>query len=199
MALALARSEAPAPQAELHPDRRRHRRVPVNTRVRGMTRSGEEFEAVSIDICAGGLRLGLGKHLPVGEGLVLYLDQIGRVEGTVVRPVEFGYAIRFHASPRKQDKISDQLTWLLNRERLGLSDDRVAERRTSAGQVVVSYGKGMSIACAVLDASVFGLALKTNGPRPLVGDRVTVGDRKGVCVRYIDGGFAIDFRQATTD
>ncbi len=199
MALALARSEAPAIRADLHPDRRRHRRVPVNTRVRGLTRSGEEFEAISIDICAGGLRIGLGKHLPVGEALVLYLDQIGRVEGTVIRPVEFGYAIRFHASPRKQDKISDQLTWLLNRERLGLTDERVAERRASGGQIVVNYGKGMSIACAVMDASVFGLALKTNGPRPLVGDRVTIGDRTGVCVRYIDGGFAVDFRQTSAN
>ena len=41
---------------------------------------------------------------------------------------------------------------------------------------------------------MFGLALKTAGPRPMIGDRVKIGERAGTCVRYIDGGFAVDFR-----
>ena len=42
--------------------------------------------------------------------------------------------------------------------------------------------------------SLFGVALKTAGPRPMIGDRVQVGERAGTCVRYIEGGFAVDFR-----
>jgi hypothetical protein len=46
----------------------------------------------------------------------------------------------------------------------------------------------------VADVSIFGVALRTNGPRPMIGDRVQVGERAGTCVRYVEGGFAVDFR-----
>lgn len=178
-------------------DRRLHRRVPWVTRVRGLTSCGEEFEATSVDMCAGGLRINLAKPLSLNESLVLYLDDIGRVEGRVSRILpDFGYAVSFTAPPRKRDKIVDQLTWLLNRDRLQLEEERTAERRTSAGQVIATFGAGVAVACSVLDMSIFGVALKTAGPRPMLGERVRIGGRSGTCVRYIDGGFAIDFRTA---
>jgi hypothetical protein len=183
----LRRSEAP--------DRRRFRRVQWSVRVRGLTGEGEEFTCTTVDVCAGGLRINLARPLSQGENLVLYIDEIGRVEGIVARVLnEIGYAIEFKVPPRKRDKIADQLTWLINRDRLGLSDEREAERRPGGGQVVAIYGKGVSIACAVADVSIFGVALKTSGPRPMIGDRVQVGERAGTCVRYVEGGFAVDFR-----
>lgn len=175
-------------------DRRRHRRVQWTVRVRGLTGDGEEFQAMTVDVCAGGLRINLARPMSVGENLVLYIDDIGRVEATVSRVLsEFGYAVEFRAPPRKRDKIADQLTWLINKDRLGLSDERDAERRVSGGQVVAVYG-GVSIACAVVDVSIFGVALRTAGPRPMIGDKVTIGERSGTCVRYIEDGFAVDFR-----
>lgn len=176
-------------------DRRRHRRVQWAVRVRGLTGDGEEFTCTTVDVCAGGLRINLARPLSKGESLVLYIDGIGRVEGVVARVLnEIGYAVQFNVPPRKRDKIGDQLTWLINKDRLGLSDEREAERRPGGGQVVATYGKGISIACAVADVSIFGVALKTAGPRPMIGDRVQLGERAGTCVRYIEGGFAVDFR-----
>ncbi len=176
-------------------DRRRHRRVAWAVRVRGLTGEGEEFQATTVDVCAGGLRINLARPMSVGENLVLYIDDIGRVEATVSRVLsEIGYAVEFRAPPRKRDKIADQLTWLINKDRLGLSDEREDERRVSGGQIVASYGSGISIACAVVDVSIFGVALRTTGPRPMIGDKVTVGERSGTCVRYIENGFAVDFR-----
>jgi hypothetical protein len=60
--------------------------------------------------------------------------------------------------------------------------------------VTAIFSNGVSVSCTVVDVSIFGVALKTSGPRPMVGDRVTVGERSGTCVRYIEGGFAVDFR-----
>lgn len=175
-------------------DRRKHRRVQWAVRVRGLTGDGEEFTCTTVDVCAGGLRINLARPLSEGENLVLYIDDIGRVEGIVARVLnEIGYAVEFRVPPRKRDKIADQLTWLINKDRLGLSDERDAERRPGGGQVVASYG-GVSIACAVADVSIFGVALRTAGPRPMIGDRVQVGERAGTCVRYVEGGFAVDFR-----
>ncbi|MFT3723970.1 MAG: PilZ domain-containing protein [Hyphomonadaceae bacterium] len=176
-------------------DRRKYRRVNWAVRVRGLTGEGEEFTCTTVDVCAGGLRINLARPLSQGENLVLYIDDIGRVEGVVARVLnEIGYAIEFKVPPRKRDKIADQLTWLINKGRLGLSDEREAERRPGGGQVTAVYGKGTSIVCAVADVSIFGVALKTSGARPMIGDRVQVGERAGTCVRYIEGGFAVDFR-----
>lgn len=176
-------------------DRRRHRRVQWAVRVRGLTGEGEEFTCTTVDVCAGGLRINLARPLSKGENLVLYIDGIGRVEGVVARVLnEIGYAVQFNVPPRKRDKIADQLTWLINKDRMGLTDEREAERRPGGEQVIAIFGKGTSIACAVADVSIFGVALKTAGPRPMIGDRVQLGERAGTCVRYIEGGFAVDFR-----
>ncbi len=178
-------------------DRRRHRRVPWATRVRGLTPDGEEFQAVTIDAGPGGLCLCLclARPLRIGDPLILYVDDIGRVEGVVTRVLSgIGYGVQFRAPLRKRDKIADQLTWAINRDRLGLEEEREGRRRLGGGQIVATYN-GVSIACSVIDMSIFGVALKTNGPRPMIGDIVAVGGgRAGACVRYIEGGFALDFR-----
>ena len=176
-------------------DRRRHRRVLWQVPVRGLTGSGEEFACNTVDVCAGGLRINLARPLEKGENLVLYIEDIGRVEGVIVRVLnEIGYAIEFRVPLRKREKIADALTWLVNKDRLGLSDERIAERRPATGQLIAIHGKGVAIACAIADVSLFGVALKTSGPRPMIGDRVQIGERAGTCVRYIEGGFAVDFR-----
>ena len=190
----LAHAEKPSIRRLEAQDRRKHRRVAWEVRARGLTGSGEEFSCMTVDVCAGGLRMNLARPLTKGENLVLYIDDIGRVEGTVARVLnEIGYAIQFTVPPRKRDKIADMLTWLINKDRLGLTDEREGERRPGGGQVIARYGD-VSIACAVADVSIFGVALKTAGPRPMIGDRVQVGERVGTCVRYIEGGFAVDFR-----
>lgn len=176
-------------------DRRRHRRVLWQVPVRGLTGSGEEFTCNTIDVCAGGIRINLARPLEKGENLVLYVEDIGRVEGVIVRVLnEVGYAVEFRVPQRKREKIADALTWLVNKDKLGLTDERIDERRSATGQVIAIHGKGIAIACAVADVSLFGVALKTAGPRPMIGDRVQIGERAGTCVRYIDGGFAVDFR-----
>jgi hypothetical protein len=194
MEMTLAQGEA-KPSLKSAPDRRRHRRVQWAVRVRGLTGEGEEFEATTFDVSSGGLRINLARPLSLGENVVLYIDEIGRVEGVVSRVLsEVGYAIEFHVPQRKRDKIADQLTWIINKDRLGLFDEREAERRPAGGQVIAVYGDGLSIACSVIDVSIFGVALRTVGPRPMVGDKVKVGERSGTCVRYVENGFAVDFR-----
>lgn len=196
-AQATDRLDRPSLRKAEGPDRRRHRRVMWQVPVRGLTGSGEEFSCNTVDVCAGGIRINLARPLEKGENLVLYIEDIGRVEGVVVRVLnEIGYAIEFRAPQRKREKIADALTWLVNKDKLGLEDERIAERRPTMGQVIAIHGKGVSIACAVADVSLFGVALKTAGPRPMIGDRVQIGERAGTCVRYIDGGFAVDFKTA---
>lgn len=194
-AQATVRTDRPSIRKVEGVDRRRHRRVLWQVPVRGLTGSGEEFACNTVDVCASGLRINLARPLEKGENLVLYIEDIGRIEGVIVRVLnEIGYAIEFRVPLRKREKIADALTWLVNKDRLGLSDERIAERRPATGQLIAIHGKGVAIACAIADVSLFGVALKTSGPRPMIGDRVQIGERAGTCVRYIEGGFAVDFR-----
>jgi hypothetical protein len=181
-------------------ERRRFRRVPLQTKVRGLTSNGVEFIAETVDVCAGGIQLRMTPAPNKGEAMVLYLEEIGRVEGVVARVNGDGCAVALQAPARKRDKIADQLTWLINRERLKLEDERTCERRTALGQLSAISDHGVTFACSVVDMSIFGVALKTAGPRPMLGERMRVGERVGIVVRYFDGGFALDFRSgAKTD
>src|SRR6185503_14287597 len=84
-AMQLAQSTARSLKRAEATDRRRHRRVQWSVRVRGLTGDGEEFQSNTVDVCAGGHRINLARPLTVGENLVLYIDEIGRVEGVVAR------------------------------------------------------------------------------------------------------------------
>lgn len=192
----------PRPPSQLRrnaaPDRRRHHRVRWRTKVRGLGPDGSEFNAETVDIAAGGVLLVADRTFEIGDALVLYLEEIGRVEAVVARSLKAGYAVEFRTPARKRDKIADQLTWLINRDRLNLTDERISDRRPATGQVVATFGSGVAVACSVVDVSLFGVALKTTGPRPMLGDKVVLNGRTGVCVRYTEsGGFAVDFRTFT--
>ena len=80
--LAQGAAKLPLKRADTQ-ERRRHRRVQWQVRVRGLTGEGEEFVATTVDVCAGGLRINLARPLSEGENLVLYIDDIGRVEAVV--------------------------------------------------------------------------------------------------------------------
>ena len=50
----------------------------------------------------------------VGQRVVAYLDNLGRIEGIVVRPIDGGFAARITASAYKRERITNLLTWLTN-------------------------------------------------------------------------------------
>ena len=63
-----------------------------------------------------------------GERIVAYLDNLGRIEGVVVRSFEGGFAVRILASLHKRERIANLLTWLINQKSLGLAEERKHER-----------------------------------------------------------------------
>ena len=103
-------------------DRRRHQRVKVTLLGRYMLRDRREFPCQTIDMSPGGVLLFAPVKAEVGERVVVYLDQIGRVEGLVARHVENGFALSISVPVMKREKLADQLTWLANRSALGMAN-----------------------------------------------------------------------------
>ena len=125
----------------------------------------------------------------LGERVVLYLEHIGRIEGVIARHPKGGFAIQLSATPRKRDKIASQLTWLANREMLGLPEGRTHERIVpKQPAVVVRLESGREIKARVIDISMSGVALASLSAPPLgttLDDRQHAGQARALLRRRL--------------
>jgi hypothetical protein len=153
----------------------------------------QEFPCQTIDMSPGGLALAAPVKGGIGDRIIVYLDTLGRVEGKIVRHLEDGFALALTVSLAKRDKLGDQLTWVLNRQALGLPEDRRHERiapRLSSSTMTLTDGREYRV--KIIDISLSGVALKTDYQPPLF-EIVTIGDTIGRVVRHFPGGIAIEF------
>lgn len=177
-----------------HPsDMRRHQRVKVALLGRYMLSDRQEYPCQTVDMSPGGVRLTCAVLGQEGERIVLYIEQIGRIEGTIARIVDGGIAVKLSATLRKRDKIASQLTWLANRDMLGLPEGRTHERITPIQPgVSIRLESGREVAGRIIDLSMSGAALSTvTTPPP--GASVMIGRTPARVVRYFEGGIGVQF------
>ena len=175
-------------------DRRRFRRAPLSLPGRLLDARGIERDCRTMDVSPGGARL-LAAEMPhQGDSVVIYLDAIGRVPAQVMRSADDeGFGVLFQATPHKREKIAEQLTWLINKDRLGLEDERREGRYEASSSVAVTMEDGRALHCDVMDFSMVGASLRTAQKRPDIGAWVRVGQTYGRVSRYLENGFAVDF------
>jgi hypothetical protein len=174
-------------------DERRHQRVRVSVLGRYMLADRREYPCQTVDMSPGGVRLSCAVRGEVGERVVLYLEHIGRIEGLIARHCEDGFAVQLNATPRKRDKLASQLTWLANREMLGLPEGRSHERLVPTQPAVTLRIDGdHEVKARLIDISMSGVAIACPLSLPL-GTPVTVGSTPGRLVRYFEGGFGVQF------
>jgi PilZ domain len=180
-------------------DLRRHQRVSVEVMGRYMLETRREYPCHTLNISPGGLALVAPVVGALGERVVVYLDQLGRVEGAVVRLLPNGFAIAFSATIRKRDKLASQLTWLANRHILGLPEDRRHERlQPRNARTVITLDNGVQSVARLLDVSTSGAGISTD-LKLQVGQRIVVGRLPAKIIRAFDGGIAIEFGRILTE
>jgi PilZ domain len=180
-------------------ERRRHQRVAVQVMGRYMLESRREFPCQTVDISPGGLSILAPVLGNLGERVVIYLDQLGRVEGTVTRHFQNGFAIAFSATMRKRDKLAAQLTWLANRQILGLPEDRRHDRNQPRNaRTVITLDDGQQVVCRLIDVSTSGASVSTD-LKLAMGQRIVVGKLPGKIVRMFEGGVAVEFGRILTE
>lgn len=174
-------------------ERRRFQRVRVNLLGRYMLSDRREYPCQVTDMSPGGMALIAPVIGTEGERVIAYVDHVGRLEGVITRAYQNGFAMTVAATARKRDKLAAQLTWLANRQILGLPEDRrhgrITPRNPNARLILPN---GINVACRVIDMSLSGAAIASD-QRPEVGAMVTIGKTQGRVVRYIEDGFAIEF------
>lgn len=180
-------------------EQRRHQRVRVALLGRYMLSSRREYPCQTLDMSPGGLALIAPVPAQHGERVVVYLDHVGRVEGLMVRPVANGFAMTVTATIRKRDKLAAQLTWLANRQILGLPEDRRHERIIPRNpRSILTTEDGVAHDCRLIDVSLSGAAVTISGMQPPVGAPVVLGRTTGRVVRHLENGLAIEFSRTQT-
>jgi hypothetical protein len=174
-------------------ERRRHQRVHVNLLGRYMLSDRREFPCQVVDMSPGGMALIAAVPGQVGERVIAYVDHLGRLEGSIARHTQNGFAMTISATARKRDKLAAQLTWLANRSILNLPEDRrhgrIVPRNPAAHLILPS---GVNVGVRIIDISLSGAGITTQH-RPEVGTAVTLGRISGRVVRHLEDGFAIEF------
>jgi c-di-GMP-binding flagellar brake protein YcgR len=190
MQVATARKTVVLPLAE---ERRRHQRVKVNLLGRYMLSDRHEYPCQVIDMSPGGIAMVAPVVGQPGERVIAYVDHLGRLEGTIARVFENGFAMTIGATVRKRDKLAAQLTWLANRHILNLPEDRRHDRIIPRNPIaMLTLEDGTKMTCRIIDLSLSGAAIAAEH-RPPLKSQVRLGAVQSRVVRNLEEGFAIEF------
>ena len=175
------------------PDRRRHKRYALALLGRFMRANKQEFPCRLNDISVGGAAIMAPVEVEIGERIVVYFDEIGGLEGVVVRTFEGGFAIALKATQHKREKLAAQITWLVNKDDLGGTFGRRHKRFEVVNKTsTLRLSDGQSVDCRVLDVSLSGASIQTDA-RPPIGDEVIFGKLGCRVMRYHDRGIGVQF------
>jgi hypothetical protein len=191
------------------PDKRRHKRLAVALLGRFMRENKQEYPCKLIDISAGGAAImspidvveeptepvaepgeEAAGGLRIGERIVAYFDQLGGIEGQVVRGFKGGFAFKIEATKHKREKIAAILTLLANHVD---ADERRHERiRPKEGTHKIQLSEGIVLECQVLDISISGASVGSPA-RPEIGTEILLGKLRARVMRHHAKGFGVQF------
>ncbi len=183
----------PAKQNHDGVDRRAHPRTGVELFGRCLLANKLEIPCQTKDISATGVGVTATHSPAVGEPVIVYLYEIGRIEGTTVRVFDDGFALVIGGSDRTREKVSAKINRLTLRPALSSLSERRDERLMPAvSNSQVKLLDGSIHETEIVDISLSGAALKIK-VRPIIGSKLTLAGMRGKVVRYIEEGIAVEF------
>jgi PilZ domain len=97
-------------------ERRRYARVPLTLKGRFMLEDGSEFSCETQDISPIGIAIRGSSAGAIGDRVVAYFDELGRVEGRIVRRAPAWFAIDITGTPRKLESLANKINQLVESE-----------------------------------------------------------------------------------
>jgi hypothetical protein len=185
---------ATSPRARIRTDLRRYKRVEISCLGRFMRADKSEHTCRLVNISVGDAAVVCSESVEVGEQIIAYFDEIGRIEGPVVRLLPGGgFAMLFNSTPHRREKLAAQLTWLINRASLGIPEARRHERIEPANiSSSLMLPNGTQVPCNIIDVSISGAAVAVQA-RPPIGTEVVLGRLRAKVVRHHDEGVGLRF------
>lgn len=180
--------------ARSNEDRRKHARVETPLKARFLTENGQERACLISNISAGGALLRSKFPPPEGHTVVVYIDQLGRFEGKVIRSGHNCFAITYERKRAKNAKTADNLTQIVNHGQRA-TDRRKNPRIRQDSPAIVHLEDGRAQKCSILDISLTGASIEIS-PRPPLGVHLILGRMTAKVVRRHEKGVGVVFTGA---
>lgn len=128
-----------------------------------------------------------------GERVIAHFDEIGKLEGQIIRPLADGFVMSVVLSDERRARLAAKIDWLEKHWHYRLPDDRKHKRTIPKNpHSTLLLADGTVLGCFVIDMSVSGVAVSAD-IRPQLGDVLAVGKVIGRVVRLFPEGFALRF------
>lgn len=180
-------------QSESMFERRRYDRVVLTLPGRYMLADGQEFDCEIIDASPVGVAIRGPLPGDLGERVVAYVQELGRIEGVVVRRAADWFAVELQVPSSRLQKLANRIGELARRRAEGAPERRSSERvDLDDERATLRLTDGREFAAVLIDLSIESAALEVDVAPP-VGAAVTVGERRAHVSRHFVGGVAVTF------
>lgn len=161
---------------------------------RYMVTDRSEFVTQIKDITPEKAKLTYTEAPELGERIIAYIEEIGRVEGEVIDIDPDYFVLNFTLPTHKRDKIAAKLEWLQSRDDEGSADQRehIRYEPSEDSSTMLIMPDGQKYECEILDISLSGAAIKAS-IIPSIGTQIVLGKTPGTVVRVHDCGVGIRF------
>jgi len=174
-------------------ERRRHERLKLALSGRYMLSDHLEHPCSTIDISPVGIAVSGQEKGFIGEHVILYINQIGRLEGVVARNADTWFAVRLQLTPAKSEQLAGVLAWLVSHHAQGAPDKRGHQRFAPfRRRAVLTTSDGRQYQAALINLSAQGAAVSVDAA-PSIGSFVTIGRTPARVVRHLSMGIAVEF------
>ncbi len=177
-------------------NRRCFERTELGLTVRFVTREDLETTGELIDISEGGLAMLTETEAQVGDPVIAYPENLGRITGKVVRKFDGGVAIEFEMSEAQRDHLRKRIqSAVTGVPYIRLLENRKHKRITlNLDSEAHSECEGKSFKCQIADISETGSQIRAK-VQPQIGTMMRIGSLRGRVRRHTNEGFAIEFAQ----
>jgi hypothetical protein len=173
-------------------DKRVHPRVKTSLLGRYMLADRREFPCTIVDVAVGGIALSGAERGAVGETVIVYIDQLGRVEGEIVRHLDDGFAVKLNGGSRTTEKLTRRIAEMEESGTPNPQRERRREPRIATDEPATPAKSPESPEAQVINLSLFGAEIRIR-ERPAIGELVQIGRLRGRVVRHSKSGVAIEF------
>ncbi len=154
-----------------------------------------QFACRAVNISSSTIALTAPVTARVGIRVIADIEQLGRVKGSIFRVFDLGFAMNIEAGEQERDVLATKIDWIERNKDFEIRDHRSHARFIPRRPLsMLTLSDGSKIPCFVIDISVTGAAISADFV-PAVGTVLAVGSVVGRVVRFVPGGFAVQFIQ----
>jgi hypothetical protein len=167
--------------------------APLNLTGRYMTPDQMEYSCVLEHVNLPEMHLSTEGAFALESRIVVYLDELGRLEGEITGKTESGFVFNVDMTKPRLVKINEKLGFLQDRGDSGSTDLRRHNRIEPNQQTShLTLSDGRTYPCEVVDISISGAAIDVE-VIPTIGTYVMLGKMRGRVTRILEEGIAIEF------